>query len=131
MTAEKHTSKQCTVKRECGVTRAKDGPGQKYRCFCSEGRVTYVHPSRHRNKLVSGLCWLVDSFRIVTSVVLAIESLDLAVPHLEEGRTRNVDLCFCWLDHAGRRFHRDAKGPLNGQLNGDDGPMTLTRSSSR
>src|SRR6266850_4386767 len=51
---------------------------------------------------------------------VAVESLDLAVPHVEEVRARNVDLCSCWLDHAGGRFHRAAKGSLNGQLNGDD-----------
>src|SRR5438552_4634411 len=46
---------------------------------------------------------------------VAVESLDLAVPHIEEIRARNVDLCSCWLDHAGGRFHGAAKGPLNGQ----------------
>ena len=35
---------------------------------------------------------------------VAVESLDLAVPHVEPGG----------------RFHRAAKGSLNGQLNGDD-----------
>src|SRR5580704_19416732 len=51
---------------------------------------------------------------------VAVESLDLAIPQVEEVRARNVDLCSCWLDHAGGRFHRAAKGSLNGQLNGDD-----------
>ena len=51
---------------------------------------------------------------------VAVESLDLAVPHVEEVRAGNVDLFSCWLDHAGGRFHRAAKGSLNGQLNGDD-----------
>jgi len=51
---------------------------------------------------------------------VAVESLDLAVPHVEEVRARNVDLCSCWLDHASGRFHRAAKGSSNGQLNGDD-----------
>jgi len=52
---------------------------------------------------------------------IAVESLDHAILHVEEVRARNVDLCSCWLDHAGGRFHRAAKGSLNGQLNGDDG----------
>src|SRR6516162_2450763 len=51
---------------------------------------------------------------------VAVESLDLAVLHVEEVRARNVNLCSCRLDHAGRRFHRAAKGSLNGQLNSDD-----------
>src|SRR5438477_3532275 len=51
---------------------------------------------------------------------VAVESLDLAVPHVEEIRARNVDLRSRWLDHAGGRFHRAAKGSLNGQFNGDD-----------
>src|SRR2546421_11477382 len=50
---------------------------------------------------------------------VAVESLDLSVPHVEEVRARDVGLCFCWLDHACGRFHRAAKGSLNGQLNGD------------
>ena len=32
---------------------------------------------------------------------IAVESLDLAILHIEEVRARNVDLCSCWLDHAG------------------------------
>src|SRR5712664_1390845 len=51
---------------------------------------------------------------------VAVEALDLAVPHVEKIRARNVDLCSCWLDHAGGRLHRAAKGSLNGQFNGDD-----------
>ena len=51
---------------------------------------------------------------------VAVEPLDLTIPHVEEIRAGNVDLCSCWLDHAGRRFHRTAKGSLNGQFNGDD-----------
>src|ERR1700756_6016504 len=51
---------------------------------------------------------------------VAVESLDLAVPHIEEVGAWNVDLCSCWLDHAGGGFHRAAKGSLNRQLNGDD-----------
>src|SRR6266542_2251095 len=51
---------------------------------------------------------------------IAVESLDLAILHVEEVRARNVDLCSCWLDHAGGRFHRAAKCSLNGQLNGED-----------
>ena len=51
---------------------------------------------------------------------VTVESLDLAAPHVEEVRARNVDLFSCWLDHAGGRFHRAAKGSLNRQLNGDD-----------
>src|SRR6266576_2664870 len=51
---------------------------------------------------------------------IAVESLDLAILHVEEVRARNVDLCSCWLDHAGGRFQQAEKGSLNGQLNGDD-----------
>src|SRR5258706_4430099 len=51
---------------------------------------------------------------------VAVEPLDLAIPQVEEIRARNVDLCSCWLDHAGGRFHRAAEGSLNGQFNGDD-----------
>src|SRR5580704_14322909 len=51
---------------------------------------------------------------------VAVESLDLAVPHVEEVRARDVDLCSGWLDHTGRRFHRAAKGSLNGQFNRHD-----------
>jgi hypothetical protein len=40
---------------------------------------------------------------------LAVESLDLAVPHMEEVRARNVDLFSCWLDHVGGRFHRSVR----------------------
>ncbi len=58
---------------------------------------------------------------------VAVESLDLAVPHVEEVRARDVDLCSCWLDHAGGRFHRAAKGSLNGQLNGDDVAHDIAR----
>src|ERR1700756_78717 len=58
---------------------------------------------------------------------VAVESLDLAVPHVEEVRARNVDLCFCWLDHAGGRFHRAAKGSLNRQLYGYDVAHDITR----
>jgi len=51
---------------------------------------------------------------------VAVESLDLAIPHVEEVRARDVDLCSRWLDYAGGRFHRAAKGSLNGHLNRDD-----------
>ena len=59
---------------------------------------------------------------------VAVESLDLAAPHVEEIRARNVDLCSRWLDHAGGRFHRAAKGSLNGASSmATTSPMTLTR----
>ena len=32
---------------------------------------------------------------------VAVESLDLAVSHVEEVRARNIDLFSCWLDDAG------------------------------
>ena len=51
---------------------------------------------------------------------VGVESLDRAVPHVEEVRARDVDLCSCWLDQASGHFHRAAKGSSNGQLNGDD-----------
>ena len=51
---------------------------------------------------------------------VAVESLDLAVPHIEEISGRNVDSRSRWLDHAGRRFHRAAKSSPNRKLNGDD-----------
>src|SRR5258706_478714 len=50
---------------------------------------------------------------------VAVEPLDLAIPHVEEIRARNVDLGACGLDHAGGRFHRATKGSLNGQFNGE------------
>ena len=56
---------------------------------------------------------------------VAVESLDLTVPHVEEVRARNIDLCSRWLNHAGGRFHRTAKGSLNGQFNGDDVPHDI------
>jgi hypothetical protein len=51
---------------------------------------------------------------------VTVKSLDLAIAHVEEIRARDVDLRSCWLDHAGGRFHRPAKGSLNGQFNGED-----------
>src|SRR5882672_10349396 len=51
---------------------------------------------------------------------VAVESLDLAVPHVEEVGAWTVNFYSCWVDHAGGRFHRAAKGSLNGQFNSDD-----------
>jgi len=51
---------------------------------------------------------------------VAVESLDLAVSHVEEIGRRDVDFRARWLDHTGGRLHRAAKGTLNRQLNGDD-----------
>jgi hypothetical protein len=53
-------------------------------------------------------------FSMMLSAGVAVESLNLAVPHVEEIRARNVDLCSCWLDHAGGRFHRAAKRSMRG-----------------
>src|ERR1700757_2714457 len=62
---------------------------------------------------------------------VAVESLDLAVPQVEEVRAWDVDLCSCWLDHASGCFHRAAKCSLNDSSMATTSPMTSTRWSSR